>query len=99
MAARPSTPPDTAADTKARPKPTLLAFHGSGSNATIHSVQLARLVRVIKPYFDIESVEGMHQVLSFFRILPSRSVLPVIKAQVMEEEDSTVASQSPLFSL
>lgn len=58
MAARPSTPPDTAADTKARPKPTLLAFHGSGSNATIHSVQLARLVRVIKPYFDIESVEA-----------------------------------------
>lgn len=39
-------------------KPTLLAFHGSGSNATVHMVQLARLTRVIKPYFDIESLEG-----------------------------------------
>ncbi|KAH7382264.1 serine hydrolase FSH [Pyrenochaeta sp. MPI-SDFR-AT-0127] len=39
-------------------KPTLLAFHGSGSNATVHTVQLARLMRVIKPYFNIESVEA-----------------------------------------
>jgi hypothetical protein len=39
-------------------KPTLLAFHGSGSNATIHTVQLARLMRIIKPYFNVESLEA-----------------------------------------
>jgi predicted esterase len=39
-------------------KPTLLAFHGSGSNATVHKVQLARLTRVINPYFQVESLEG-----------------------------------------
>jgi predicted esterase len=41
-------------------KPTLLAFHGSGSNATIHTVQLARLMRFIKPHFEIESLEGTY---------------------------------------
>lgn len=39
-------------------KPTLLAFHGSGSNSTIHMVQLARLTRYLKPHFNIESMEG-----------------------------------------
>ncbi|KAJ4304765.1 hypothetical protein N0V90_000293 [Kalmusia sp. IMI 367209] len=39
-----------------QPKPTLLAFHGSGSNGTIHTVQLARLSRFLKPYFEIESL-------------------------------------------
>ncbi|KAH6004799.1 hypothetical protein HBI83_192140 [Parastagonospora nodorum] len=33
-------------------KPTLLAFHGSGSNATVHTVQLARLMRLLRPHFD-----------------------------------------------
>lgn len=40
-------------------KPTLLAFHGSGSNDTIHSIQLARLNRFLKPHFEIESLCGM----------------------------------------
>ncbi|KAH7070529.1 serine hydrolase FSH [Paraphoma chrysanthemicola] len=39
-------------------KPTLLAFHGSGSNATVHRVQLARLMRVTNPYFEIEVLEA-----------------------------------------
>ncbi|KAF1843018.1 citrinin biosynthesis oxidoreductase-like protein CtnB [Cucurbitaria berberidis CBS 394.84] len=39
-------------------KPTLLAFHGSGSNATVHTVQLARLMRAISPYFKVESLEA-----------------------------------------
>ncbi|KAF2676135.1 hypothetical protein K458DRAFT_322676 [Lentithecium fluviatile CBS 122367] len=39
-------------------KPTLLAFHGSGSSATIHTVQLARLGRLLKPHLDIESLEA-----------------------------------------
>jgi predicted esterase len=39
-------------------KPTLLAFHGSGSNSTIHTVQLARLSRFLKKDFEIESMEG-----------------------------------------
>jgi hypothetical protein len=41
-------------------KPTLLAFHGSGSNATVHTVQLARLMRVIKGHFEVESLEGKY---------------------------------------
>lgn len=40
------------------PKPTLLAFHGSGSNATIHTVQLARLNRILKDHFTIESLDA-----------------------------------------
>ncbi|KAJ4374410.1 hypothetical protein N0V86_007275 [Didymella sp. IMI 355093] len=40
------------------PKPTLLAFHGSGSNATIHTVQLARLNRVLKDHFTIEYLDA-----------------------------------------
>ncbi|KAF1832191.1 hypothetical protein BDW02DRAFT_503565 [Decorospora gaudefroyi] len=39
-------------------KPTILAFHGSGSNATIHTVQLARLMRVLRPHFNVESLEA-----------------------------------------
>ncbi|RMZ66502.1 oxidoreductase [Pyrenophora seminiperda CCB06] len=39
-------------------KPTILAFHGSGSNATVHTVQLARLMRVIKSDFEVESLEA-----------------------------------------
>ncbi|KAF3036332.1 hypothetical protein E8E12_006576 [Didymella heteroderae] len=39
-------------------KPTLIAFHGSGSNATIHTVQLARLNRVLKDHFTIEALEA-----------------------------------------
>ncbi|KAL6709399.1 hypothetical protein ACN47E_001806 [Coniothyrium glycines] len=40
------------------PKPTLLAFHGSGSNATIHTIQLARLARLLKPYLAIHSLDA-----------------------------------------
>ncbi|KAL5380845.1 hypothetical protein PMIN06_005125 [Paraphaeosphaeria minitans] len=39
-------------------KPTLLAFHGSGSNDTIHYVQLARISRFLKPHFEIEALCG-----------------------------------------
>ncbi|ORY12539.1 serine hydrolase FSH [Clohesyomyces aquaticus] len=39
-------------------KPTILAFHGSGSNGTIHTVQMARLTRHLKPVFDIVSLEA-----------------------------------------
>ncbi|KAJ4361666.1 hypothetical protein N0V95_001650 [Ascochyta clinopodiicola] len=45
-------------DAAAAGKPTLLAFHGSGSNATIHTVQLARLNRVLKDHFEVESLEA-----------------------------------------
>ncbi|KAF1925506.1 uncharacterized protein M421DRAFT_103055 [Didymella exigua CBS 183.55] len=45
------TPPDAA-------KPTLLALHGSGSNATIHTVQLARLNRVLKEHFTIAYLDA-----------------------------------------
>ncbi|KAF2744864.1 hypothetical protein M011DRAFT_428592, partial [Sporormia fimetaria CBS 119925] len=41
-----------------RQKPTLLAFHGSGSNGTIHTVQLARLTRLLKPHFDIKALDA-----------------------------------------
>ncbi|KAF2183164.1 citrinin biosynthesis oxidoreductase-like protein CtnB [Zopfia rhizophila CBS 207.26] len=40
------------------PQSTLLAFHGSGSNGTVHTVQLARLARHLKPYFNIVSCEA-----------------------------------------
>jgi predicted esterase len=40
-------------------KPTILAFHGSGSNGTVHTVQLARLARLLKEHFEIVSMEGM----------------------------------------
>ncbi|KAF2637216.1 hypothetical protein P280DRAFT_112099 [Massarina eburnea CBS 473.64] len=39
-------------------KPTILAFHGSGSNATIHTIQMARLSRILRPHFDIISLEA-----------------------------------------
>ncbi|KAF2824738.1 hypothetical protein CC86DRAFT_46276 [Ophiobolus disseminans] len=39
-------------------KPTLLAFHGSGSNALCHTIQLARLTRVIKDHVNIESLQA-----------------------------------------
>jgi hypothetical protein len=64
--ATPSTPTSGAESTKS----TLLAFHGSGSNATIHTVQLARLMRVIKPYFNVEALEGM---LALLLLLLQRS--------------------------
>ncbi|KAF2196118.1 hypothetical protein GQ43DRAFT_445404 [Delitschia confertaspora ATCC 74209] len=38
--------------------PTLLAFHGSGSNATCHTVQLARLNRLLRPHFNIIALEA-----------------------------------------
>ena len=47
-------------------KPTILAFHGSGSNATIHTVQLARLNRVLKDHFNVESLEGMQHFPNYF---------------------------------
>lgn len=40
------------------PLPTILAFHGSGSNSTIHTIQLARLTRFLRPHFDLESLTG-----------------------------------------
>ncbi|OAL52912.1 hypothetical protein IQ07DRAFT_584918 [Pyrenochaeta sp. DS3sAY3a] len=46
------------ANSSAPIKPTFLAFHGSGSNGTVHTVQLARLMRAIKPYFNVESLEA-----------------------------------------
>lgn len=49
-------PPTTSSSTTS--KPTLLAFHGSGSNATVHTVQLARLMRAIKPHYNVESLEA-----------------------------------------
>lgn len=45
-------------------KPVVLAFHGSGSNAMVHSVQMARLNKVIGSDFEIESLEGMLFVIS-----------------------------------
>jgi len=39
-------------------KPTILAFHGSGCNATIHTVQIARLSRLLNPHFNIRHIEG-----------------------------------------
>lgn len=42
-----------------RTNPTLLTFHGSGSNETIHTVQLARVARILKLHFEFESLNGM----------------------------------------
>jgi hypothetical protein len=42
------------------PKPTLLAFHGSGSNGMVHTVQLARLSKHLRPHFDIISLDGTY---------------------------------------
>ncbi|KAF2114471.1 serine hydrolase FSH [Lophiotrema nucula] len=39
-------------------KPTILTFHGSGSNSTVHTVQLARLGRLLKPHFDLLTLEA-----------------------------------------
>ena len=50
-------------------KPTILAFHGSGSNATIHTVQLARLNRVLKEHFNVESLEGAHHFSNYVSLL------------------------------
>jgi hypothetical protein len=54
-------------------KPTLLAFHGSGSNATIHTVQLARLMRVIKGHFEVESMEGVYTKIPVASLLHASS--------------------------
>ncbi|KAF2502573.1 hypothetical protein BU16DRAFT_568751 [Lophium mytilinum] len=40
------------------PKPTILCFHGSGSNAMIFNVQLARLARLLRPTFDLVILDG-----------------------------------------
>ncbi|KAF2649337.1 hypothetical protein K491DRAFT_721743 [Lophiostoma macrostomum CBS 122681] len=40
------------------PKPTLLAFHGSGSNGMVHTVQLARVSKLLRPHFDIISLDA-----------------------------------------
>ncbi|KAF2476973.1 uncharacterized protein BDR25DRAFT_251450 [Lindgomyces ingoldianus] len=53
------TPSSSPRSTSGEPtKPTLLAFHGSGSNGTIHTVQLARLTRHLKTHFNIISCEA-----------------------------------------
>lgn len=57
-------------------KPTLLAFHGSGSNATIHTVQLARLNRVLKEHFNIESLEGTLYLTPPSLLLACKHVVP-----------------------
>jgi hypothetical protein len=46
------------AQMEALTKPTLLTFHGSGSNDTIHSIQLARMARFLRAHFEIESLSG-----------------------------------------
>ena len=51
-------------------KPTVLALHGSGSNAMIHSVQMARLNKAIGSDFQIESLEAP------FSSQPGPGVLP-----------------------
>jgi predicted esterase len=53
-----STTPPNMSSTGNPTKPTLIAFHGSGSNATIHTVQLARLNRILKDHFTVESLEA-----------------------------------------
>ncbi|KAF2020572.1 hypothetical protein BU24DRAFT_3199 [Aaosphaeria arxii CBS 175.79] len=40
------------------PKPTILTFHGSGSNSTIHTIQLARLSRHLRPHFTLLDLEA-----------------------------------------
>jgi len=50
--------------------PTILAFHGSGSNSTIHTIQLARLTRFLKPHFDLESLTGTIESAAGPGILP-----------------------------
>jgi predicted esterase len=53
-----SSTPKTRAGSNGNVKPTLLAFHGSGSNSTVHTVQLARLSRHLRKDFEIESMEA-----------------------------------------
>ena len=52
----PSEHPPGSQNNGARGKPTILAFHGSGSNATVHTVQLARLKRLLSPHFEVMSL-------------------------------------------
>ncbi|KAF2712949.1 citrinin biosynthesis oxidoreductase-like protein CtnB [Pleomassaria siparia CBS 279.74] len=44
--------------TNGTPKPTLLAFHGSGSNATCHHIQLLRLSKYLNKHFQIEDMNA-----------------------------------------
>ncbi|KAF2275476.1 citrinin biosynthesis oxidoreductase-like protein CtnB [Westerdykella ornata] len=53
-----------------RNKPALLAFHGSGSNGTIHTVQLARLSRLLKQHFEIVALEAPYPSAAGPGILP-----------------------------
>lgn len=72
-------------------KPTLLAFHGSGSNATVHTVQLARLMRVIKDHFEVESLEGVYYTIPFTFLLHT---LALEKARNSDEYPSAVPLSS-----
>ncbi|KAG9190878.1 hypothetical protein G6011_08966 [Alternaria panax] len=88
-------------------KPTLLAFHGSGSNATVHTVQLARLMRVIKGHFEVESLEAPFPSQPGPGILPffegcgpfKRWVLPTVTISEMKAGNSTNAMSTEVEDL
>jgi hypothetical protein len=59
-------------------KPSILAFHGSGSTGTVHTVQLARLNRHLKFDFEFVSLEGVFFILpTLFFHLPSLPRQPI----------------------
>ncbi|PSN68015.1 citrinin biosynthesis oxidoreductase-like protein CtnB [Corynespora cassiicola Philippines] len=51
-------------------KPVILAFHGSGSNAMIHGIQLARLVRHLKSTFNVVPLEAPYPSAAGPGVLP-----------------------------
>ncbi|KAI9746293.1 MAG: hypothetical protein M1818_000004 [Claussenomyces sp. TS43310] len=54
-------------------KPTILCLHGGGTNSIIFSVQLARLLRILYPYYNFIYADGP------VPALPGPDVLPVFE--------------------
>jgi hypothetical protein len=79
-------------------KPTILAFHGSGSNATIHTVQLARIMRVVKPHFNVEALEGVFALLLLLpvprRLTPTQRPSPATPVQASSPSSTAAARLS-----
>ncbi|PVH99759.1 hypothetical protein DM02DRAFT_493913, partial [Periconia macrospinosa] len=83
--------------------PTLLTLHGSGSSSLIHTIQLARLTRLLKPYFTLTSLNAPFAtpagpgVLPFFEGCgPYASWLPPTHATISASQMRTGTSANVL---
>ncbi|CAI6333120.1 unnamed protein product [Periconia digitata] len=54
----------------ATPLPTLLTLHGSGSSSLIHTIQLARLTRLLKPHFNLHHLTAPYPCAAGPGVLP-----------------------------